>query len=515
MSRDNNKKRVVIFGASGSMGLACLHHISRDTIHLILLLRPSRKNFKLARQMGIRHPSAKNTFDSAENLEIRWGSITDYRCVKECVEKGDLIFNMAAIIPPRIFKNFRKMDETNLGGVLNIIRAIRETGGSETKRFINTSSVAVYGDRLPPYHIIKVGDPAYPSPLDFYGLTKMKAERALIESGLKYWAIIRQTFIALPDVFTLLAPLMFHQPLNQLIEGTYKDDAGIGAARLIDAPDSFYRQIYNFGNGPKFRVSYIEFLERMFGLIGVDLTKAMNRRWFTQRNFHCGYFADWEILNRYTNHAQTSFDDYIRIVDKRIPPVYRLAKFVPPVFMRMFLRFYAEPMKWICKKKKFPYHHAAYYFENAKEWKDLPDWSQPIEKPAFEEGKKVDTGFQIRFDKNYTLEDLKKAAEYRGGRLVSESFNGMHVMHSWYCGHCGQTFRATPMLILHGGQWCPCTVPGNWTYKQQAERDKVIAQLYYAQHGKTEPQPVYEREKSLKEWGFPVHEEITVTGDKK
>ena len=71
------------------------------------------------------------------------------------------------------------------------------------------------------------------------------------------------------------------------------------------------------------------------------------------------------------------------------------------------------------------------------------------------------------------------------------------------------------MLILHGGQWCPCTVPGNWTYKQQAERDKVIAQLYYAQHGKTEPQPVYEREKSLKEWGFPVHEEITVTGDKK
>ena len=54
------------------------------------------------------------------------------------------------------------------------------------------------------------------SPLDFYGLTKVKAERALIESGLKYWMIIRQTFIALPDVFSLLAPLMFHQPLNQL-----------------------------------------------------------------------------------------------------------------------------------------------------------------------------------------------------------------------------------------------------------------------------------------------------------
>ncbi len=513
MNETNHLKRVVIFGASGSMGQACLHHLNRKDIFPILLLRPSSKNLKLAKQLGISRPSVKQQINTGENIEIHWGSVTDYECVRRCVEKGDIILNMAAIIPPRIFKSFRKMDETNLGGVLNIIRAIKETGGNDTKRFINTSSVAVYGDRLPPYHIIKVGDPVYPSPLDFYGLTKVKAERALIESGLKYWMIIRQTFIALPDVFSLLAPLMFHQPLNQLIEGTYKEDAGIGAAALIDAPDSLYRQIYNFGNGPKFRVSYIEFLQRMFGLIGVDPTKAMNRRWFTVRNFHCGYFADWEILNNHTGHAQTSFDDYIRKVNRALPSVYRLAKYVPPVFMKIFLRFYAEPVKWMRKKEKFPYHCAAYFPARYKRWKDLPDWSQPIETVRYEEGKEIETGFRIRFDKNYSIKDLQKAAEYRGGRLISESFEGMHEPHLWKCGHCGKTFTATPMLILHGGQWCPCTIPGNWNYKEQAQRDKTIAQLYYAQHDRDEYQPVYEREKSLAEWGFPVHKEISVTTD--
>lgn len=506
------KKRVVLFGASGSMGTACLRFINRDEIDLILLLRPSTKNHKLAKQLGIRHISGKEV-DSAAGIEIHWGSITNYECVKRCVEKGDLIFNMAAIIPPRIYKSFFKMDEANLGGVLNIIRAIKETGGSETKRFINTSSVAVYGDRLPPFHRIQVGDPVYPSPLDFYGLTKVKAERALIESGIKYWAILRQTFIALPDVFSLLAPLMFHQPLNQLIEGTYQDDAGFGAANLLNAPDSFYRQIYNFGNGPRFRVSYIRFLQKMFGLIGVDLTKAMNRRWFTLRNFHCGYFADWEILNQYSHHSKTSFDEYIQQVDSRVPSIYRLAKFVPPIFIKMFLRLYAEPVKWIQKKEKFPYHYAAYYPQRYQKWQDLPDWNTPIVEATFEEAIELNTGFRVRFDKNYTVEDLQNAARMRGGSLVSASFEGMHTPHLWKCGHCGKTFRATPMLILHGGQWCPCTIPGDWNYKEQAKRDKVIAQLYYAQHEADEEQPIYEREKSLQEWGFDVHDEIEIPSE--
>lgn len=506
---NETKKNVVIFGAAGSMGSACLRYLDKEKFHLILLLRPSKKNFRWAKKQGIRRSSSKS-FDSVPGLDIHWGSIENYEDVRLCVEKADLIFNMAALIPPRCFKSIQATDETNLGGVLNIIKAIKETGGTETKRFINTSSVAVYGDRLPPYHVIKVGDPVYSSPLDFYGLTKVKAERALIESGLKYWMIIRQTFIALPNVFSLLAPLMFHQPLNQLLEGTYKDDAGLGAARLLEAPDSAYRQIYNFGNGPKFRVSYLEFLERMFGLIGVDLTKAMNRRWFTQRNFHCGYFKDWEILNRLTDHARTSLDDYIEEVNRHIPAIYRLARFVPPIFMRMFLHFYAEPMKWVKKKEKYPYHFAAAYRAGIKRFEDLPDWnSEPIVKVPFEEAKEVDTGFKIRFDKNYTIDDLKRAAEYRGGEFISESFDGMHEAHQWKCGHCGRIFTATPMLILHGGHWCPCTVPGDWDYKRLAQKDKVIAQLYYAQHEKDEEQPVYRREAALKEGRYPVHDEIS------
>lgn len=503
------KKSVVIFGGSGSMGLECLHHMNKDEYHLILLLRPSRKNFKLAKSLGVSQKfNGTNGFASGKNIDIRWGSITSYEDVRLCVDKGDLIFNMAAIIPPHVFKSFKRMDETNLGGVLNIIKAIKECGGSETKRFINTSSVAVYGDRLPPYHIIKVGDPVYPSVLDFYGLTKVKAERALIESGLKYWVIIRQTFIALPNVFSLLAPLMFHQPLNQLIEGTYKDDAGLGAARMIDAPDSFYCQIYNFGNGPQFRTSYLQFLERMFGLIGVDLTKSMDRRWFTLRNFHCGYFKDWDVLNQYTQHAKTSFEEYIQKVDNQLPVLFKLARFVPSIFIKLFLSLYAEPVKWIKKEKQFPYHFNAYYPLSKRDWKKLPTWKEPLPIVSYEEGKELDCGFNLNFEKKYTFQDLKNVATYRGGDFLSSSYEGIHKKHLWKCGHCGNTFEATPMLILHGGQWCPCTLPGDWNYQEQAKKDKIIAQLYNAHHEREENSPIYQREAALKECGFPQHKEI-------
>ena len=138
---NETKKNVVIFGAAGSMG-------------------SSKKNFRWAKKQGISRSSSKS-FDSVPGLDIHWGSIENYEDVRLCVEKADLIFNMAALIPPRCFKSIQATDETNLGGVLNIIKAIKETGGMETKRFINTSSVAVYGDRLPPYHVIKVGDPVY------------------------------------------------------------------------------------------------------------------------------------------------------------------------------------------------------------------------------------------------------------------------------------------------------------------------------------------------------------------
>ena len=44
---------------------------------------------------------------------------------------------------------------------------------------------------MPPIHWGRVGDPIKPSMFDYYAVSKVAAERYVIESGLKYWVSLR------------------------------------------------------------------------------------------------------------------------------------------------------------------------------------------------------------------------------------------------------------------------------------------------------------------------------------
>ncbi len=482
-------KTVFLTGVTGSMGSECLKELfKRDKFNIIILVRKSKKNLKKMKP-----------YMNSKNVSICWGDIRDYEIIKECVSKSDLIFNMAAVIPPINQPKYPFVaEQVNIGGVKNIVKAIKETGGSETKKFINVSSIAVYGDRLPPYNHISVGDPIYPSIGDFYGITKVKAERVVIESGLKYWAIIRQTFIAIPSVFGLLSNYMFFQPVEQCLEPTTNEDAGFGAANLIEnVPEKFWRNIYNMGNGPNFRFNYEEFLVRMFGLFGMKTKKSIDKRWFVDRNFHCGYFDDYERLNNYSNHIRDTYDSYYNKVVDATPKFLQIAKIVPPVFIKVFLKMYATPNRWLKKYKKYPAMNAAFFkkgttLKNKKKWDEVP-------KVDIEE-KRVQMPIPFKEDKNYTFEDLKKVAEFRGGKLISKEFKGMHTPHNFETAD-GTKFSATPMLILHGGHWGPASDYDFWNYSEKSKKDKALAQLYYAQFDKDENY-FFSREECYKERGF-------------
>ena len=132
--------------------------------------------------------------------------------------------------------------------------------------------VVIYGEMLPPNHILRVGDPLKPSIGDAYATTKINSERNIIEYGLRRWAILRQTHIATPNALTLRDPIMFHQPLNTHLGLITNQDAGYGVVQTLEAPDEFYRRVHNMSGGPKCRVVYSDYLDRMMRILDTETT---------------------------------------------------------------------------------------------------------------------------------------------------------------------------------------------------------------------------------------------------
>ena len=124
---------------------------------------------------------------------------------------------------------------------------------------------------------------------DFYAVSKIAAERVLIESGIKHWVSVRQSFIAIPDVLSLMDPIMFHQPIEQRIEMTTRSDAGYGLVQTLeqDNDSDFWCRIYNQSGGPSCRFIFLDYIEKTMKLLGLgDFRSIMDRNWFCLRNFH-------------------------------------------------------------------------------------------------------------------------------------------------------------------------------------------------------------------------------------
>lgn len=123
--------------------------------------------------------------------------------------------------------------------------------GLEEVELVYIGTVAETGSRLPPIHWGRVGDPIKASVFDHYAVSKIAAERLVIESGLKHWVSLRQTDILYYDLLEMMDPIMYHQPWSNVLEWVTEEDSGRLLANLCikDLPDSFWKSAYNIGGG--------------------------------------------------------------------------------------------------------------------------------------------------------------------------------------------------------------------------------------------------------------------------
>ena len=159
------KKRVLLTGASGSMGGGAFRELlrRRDKLDIVLLLRPSPQNRK-----------AFSQYDGQNGVTIVWGDLCNPDDVVKAVTGVDHVLHPAALIAPEADDKPKQCRTINFGGTTNIVAAIKkQPDNGDHIRLVYISSVAAYGDRLPPIHWISVGDPLRPSVGDYYATTKI------------------------------------------------------------------------------------------------------------------------------------------------------------------------------------------------------------------------------------------------------------------------------------------------------------------------------------------------------
>ena len=81
------------------------------------------------------------------------------------------------------------------------------------------------------------------------------------------------------------------------------------------------------------------------------------------------------------------------------------------------------------------------------------------------------------------LKDMKKAAEFRGGRCLSDTMEtGDWTGKLKFRCAFGHEFEASPRLILEGGHWCPHCENKSWNYGERAKVDPFFAQVWNPLH---------------------------------
>jgi nucleoside-diphosphate-sugar epimerase len=509
---EGGKRRVVLFGGSGTMGLEAFKELwrRRAELDILLLLRPSAKNRKLfapyARAARLPRIEGRGRA-KGEGLSIQWGDAADYGDVKAAVSGADAVLDAMAFISPQADYHPAMARAVNTEGVRNIVRAIEEEPeGASRILFAYTGTVAATGDRMPPIHWGRVGDPLKPSIYDFYAVTKIAGERAVMESRIAHWASLRMTYIMpvdYADYMSLLDPIMFHMPLASCMENVTSRDAGFGLVACLDVPpdSDFWRRAYNMGGGAGMRITAYEYLGRALAVNGITNLKAVaERRWFALGNFHMQYFEDSGELDRHLHFQRDDYASWERALGAASPPAMRAVAFLAARLPAFRALVEAETRRRLAAMAEGHRNGTAYWAASGNEkrlaaffggraaYEAIPGWDAPL--PELQDGEgppmfRLSHGYE-ESKAALGLGDLRGAAAFRGGRCLSEGWSGdLYETLEWECAF-GHRFSMKPYTAIKAGHWCPSCEAPPWRYHEIAQRNPFFAQVWKPLHGEEE-----------------------------
>ena len=483
------KKTVALTGSSGTMGWAGFKELyaKKNEFNIVLLNRDSKKNReKFAPYMD--DPSIK----------FVWGDLTNYEDVLEMVTGADYVLHVGGMVSPAADYYPVKTQKTNVAAAQNIVNAIKAQPDPDAVKVVYIGTVAETGDRNPPIHWARTGDPIKISVYDHYAISKVKAEAVFAESGLKHWVSLRQSGILYPEILKNMEPIMYHVPINGVLEWATVEDSGRLLANVCgdDIPEEFWRRFYNIGSGEEYRITNFEFEELLLGTLGLGSPKKLfDPHWFTTQNFHGQWYYDGDELEKYCHfRANVPIKEYFKSMMDKVEFFYKLAFLAKPfaALVKPFMKKIADTPEYgtlwwaannVDVRMTSYYGNMENYKKLPRKWKDF-DIKIPSKKTTSDDVIVLDHGYDETKDfDSLTLEDLQKAAAFRGGECLATEIVDMYTPVKWKSAR-GNEFEMSPNLVLRGGHWCPEELPWPWDYDTEAKINPFFAQVWYPLHDK-------------------------------
>lgn len=311
--------RVLVTGAFGNVGRSTVTALLEAGDRVTILEAPAMSS----------HPLARGWEASCEMI---FGDIRDPEAARKAVARQEALIHLAALIPPAADRDGALTWSINVGGTANLIQAAQAE--ASPPRFVLASSVAAYGDRLgSPW--IRVKDKLSPNDDDVYGKTKVEAERLLRASGLPF-SILRLSYIVWCKNIKR-DPLMFHMPPATPIEACHTEDTGRAFAAAARLPEAL-GATFDIGGGAQCRMSFREYLDRMFRIFGLKNSTFLPDSAFASSGFHCGWYADSDEAEAILHFRRKSLEDYFREVYRETRFLRPWASLVAPAIRRQLLR---------------------------------------------------------------------------------------------------------------------------------------------------------------------------------
>ncbi|MBN1950272.1 MAG: NAD(P)-dependent oxidoreductase [Bacteroidales bacterium] len=471
------KKTILLTGATGNMGSEGLKQLyaHRDKYHIVILALPSREDRK-------RLANYKNN----DSISIVWGDLTNYQDVQKAVCFADIVLHVGALVSPMADRHPELAWKVNFEGTRNIVDALLSRPDKDQVKLVSIGTVAQTGNRPVPYHWGRIGDPLVPSLYDNYALSKIAAERYVIESGLKYWVSLRQTGILHENLLKMNDGIAYHQPLNNHLEWITAADSGKLLLNVCadDIPEDFWGKVYNIGGGEPCRLTAYQFTDKVYRMLGVDFRKLEDPNWYALRNFHGQYYYDSDLLNEYLHFRREGIDDMLRRLKSKLPLTLRLIPLLPKRWVKRAMQKKAlagnSPLHWIKHSDK---DRIRAFLGSRNSWENIPGWDDfeiVVDPPS----KKLEHGYnETKAAGDLALADMQQAAAFRGGQCLSISMKrgDLRTKLHWRCSQ-KHDFEASPYLILKTGHWCEECLKAPWSFDRIAKTNPFIAQIWHVDH---------------------------------
>ena len=294
---------------------------------------------------------------------------------------------------------------------------------------------------------------------------------------------------------------MYHVPMNAVLEWATVEDSGRLLVNVCgdDIPEEFWRRFYNIGSGEGYRLTNFQFEDMLLRTIGLGGARQLfEPNWFATRNFHGQFYYDSDVLEQYCHfRANIPVEEYFRGLLKQVEFYFRLA-FLGRPWAPLLKKFW---MKSIAKtpvygtlwweEQRDEARMNAYYggqaaFEKLpKRWEDF-ELLYPNTNTDSPQVRLLDHGYdESKPFEDLTLEDLRKAAAFRGGECLAEELPDLYTPIRWRSAR-GNEFMMSANLVLRGGHWCPQELPWPWDYDTEAKINPFFAQVWGPGHDQSE-----------------------------